>query len=72
MDMQTWHSGREQAVNAAEAIRAALATLGVPESTWSGIRPTVTHNGHPYMHVGMLPAQAVEQIAEALRLPSAP
>lgn len=43
----------------------------VPESALSGIRPTVTYEGNAYVHLGILPAHAVEQIAEALRFPSA-
>jgi hypothetical protein len=70
MDMQTWRDGRTRATDAAESIRAALAVLGIPEAAWSGIRPTVTYNGHAYVHLGMLPADVVEQIAEAMRLPS--
>ncbi|MFJ8162911.1 hypothetical protein ACIRBY_18565 [Streptomyces sp. NPDC096136] len=70
--MQTWRDARTQATNAAESIRAALAALGVPESAWGSARPVVTHNGHAYVHLGMIRADAVEQIAEALRVPSAP
>ncbi|WP_229339180.1 hypothetical protein [Streptomyces flavotricini] len=44
-----------------------MAALGVPESAWSGVRPTVTYNGLAYVHLGMLPADVVEQIAEAMR-----
>ncbi|GAA2228381.1 hypothetical protein GCM10010232_12990 [Streptomyces amakusaensis] len=72
MEMQTWRDSRAKATDASEAIRAALAALGVPESAWSGIRPTVTYNGDAYVHLGILPAHAVEQITEALRLPSSP
>ncbi|MGW0393137.1 hypothetical protein ACWDYJ_20015 [Streptomyces sp. NPDC003042] len=67
MDMQTWRDGRTRAADAAEAIRTALAALGVAESAWSGIRPTVTHTGRPYVHLGMIRADVVEQVAEALR-----
>ncbi|MCM1967248.1 hypothetical protein [Streptomyces sp. G1] len=66
--MQTWRDGRAKATDASEAIRAALASLGVAESAWSGIRPTVTFNGLAYVHLGMLPAAVVEQIAEAMRV----
>ncbi|MGO4460477.1 hypothetical protein AB4039_24795 [Streptomyces sp. M-16] len=72
MDMQTWRDARTQATDATEAIRAALAALGVPESAWSSVRPVVTHSGQAYVHLGMIRADAVEQIAEALRVPSAP
>ncbi|MFZ3498016.1 hypothetical protein ACODT5_33150 [Streptomyces sp. 5.8] len=66
--MQTWRDARKRATDAAEAIQAGLAALGVPESAWSGIRPTVTYNGHAYVHLGMLPADVVEQMAEAMRV----
>ncbi|HWU07424.1 MAG TPA: hypothetical protein VN520_13775 [Streptomyces sp.] len=69
--MQTWRDGRARATDAAESIRAALAALGIPESAWSGVRPTVTYNGNAYVHLGLLPAYAVKQIAEALQGPSA-
>lgn len=67
MDMQTWRDGHTRATDAAESFQAALAALGIPEAVWSGMRPTVTFNGLPYVHLGMLPADVVEQIAEALR-----
>ncbi|WP_329103701.1 hypothetical protein [Streptomyces sp. NBC_01439] len=67
MDMQTWRDGHTRATDAAESLRAALAALGVPETAWSGMRPTVTYNGLAYVHLGMLPADVVEQIAEAMR-----
>jgi hypothetical protein len=66
--MQTWRDSRARATDAAESIRAALAALGIPETAWSGIRPTVTYNGLPYVHMGMLPADVVEQMAEAMRV----
>jgi hypothetical protein len=71
MDMQAWRDGHDRAADAMEALRAALAALGVSESAWSGLRPTVTHTGRPYVHLGMLPADVVERIADALRLPPA-
>ncbi|MCY0961929.1 hypothetical protein [Streptomyces sp. H27-H5] len=70
--MQTWRDARAQATDATESIRAALAALDVPESAWSSVRPVVTHTGQAYVHLGMIRADAVEQIAEALRVPSAP
>ncbi|MER5813001.1 hypothetical protein ABT143_33275 [Streptomyces sp. NPDC002033] len=65
--MQTWRDGHTRATDALESFRAALAALGIPEATWTGMRPTVTFNGLPYVHLGMLPADVVEQIAEVLR-----
>ncbi|QGV80041.1 hypothetical protein EIZ62_18730 [Streptomyces ficellus] len=72
MDMQTWRDARTQATDATESVGAALAALGVPESAWSGVRPVVTHTGQAYVHLGMIRSDAVEQIAEALRVPSTP
>ncbi|MFI5981780.1 hypothetical protein ACIBEA_12970 [Streptomyces sp. NPDC051555] len=66
--MQTWRDAWGRADDAAESIRATLAALDIPEAAWSGIRPTVTYNGFPYVHLGMLPADVVEQIAEAMRV----
>ncbi|OII67704.1 hypothetical protein BJP39_06385 [Streptomyces sp. CC77] len=70
MDMQTWRDARERAVDAAEAVRVALAALGLPENVWRGVRPVVTHKGTAYVHVGMVSADAAERLAEAVR-PSA-
>lgn len=72
MDMQTYRDSRARATDAAEAIRAALALLGIPEHVWSSIRPMVTHRGGAYVHLGMLRAEAVERMAEAIRTPSEP
>ncbi|MEV6583324.1 hypothetical protein AB0M92_34840 [Streptomyces sp. NPDC051582] len=71
MKMQTWRAAWGRAEDASESIRAALASLGIPESVWSGIRPTVTYNGHAYVHMAMLPADTVEQMAEAMRVAEA-
>ncbi|MEU3046117.1 hypothetical protein ABZ705_06200 [Streptomyces sp. NPDC006984] len=38
----------------------------------NSLRPTVTHNGRAYVDFGKIPADVVEQIAEALRLPATP
>ncbi|MER6343696.1 hypothetical protein ACWC10_00060 [Streptomyces sp. NPDC001595] len=70
MDMQTYRDGRKQAEDAADAIRQALAALGLPERVWGGIRPMVTHSGSPYVHLGMIRADAVEKITEAIRVPA--
>lgn len=67
MDIQTWRDSRTRAIDATEAIRAALSALGLPGSVWRCVRPAVTHAGRPYVHLGMLPADVVEQMAEAVR-----
>ena len=68
MDMQTWRDGRSRADDATRALREALATLGVPERAREHLRPMVTHSGAPFVHVGMIRAEHIEQIAEALRV----
>ncbi|WP_218783102.1 hypothetical protein [Streptomyces sp. BR123] len=65
--MQTWRDGWARATEAADALRAALAALGLPEAAWNGIRPHVTQTGRPYVDLGTLQAHVVEQIAEAVR-----
>jgi hypothetical protein len=67
MDMRPWRDGWTRATDAAESIRAALAALGLPESARSSVRPTVTKTGRPYVELGTLRADVVEQIAEDLR-----
>ncbi|MGW0845556.1 hypothetical protein ACWD26_36565 [Streptomyces sp. NPDC002787] len=69
MDMCTYRAGREEATDAAEAIREALAGLGFPESIWGSVRPMVTHSGKPYVHLGMVRADVAERMAEAMRSP---
>ncbi|GGT21836.1 hypothetical protein GCM10010254_48030 [Streptomyces chromofuscus] len=67
MDMQTWRDGRATAVEATETLRAALASLGIPESVWGTVRPVVTHRGTAYVHVGLVRADVAERMAEAMR-----
>lgn len=70
IDLQTWRDSWARATDAAEAIRAALTALGVPEAAWSTVMPVVTHSGQAYVDLGMIRAEAAEQIAEALRSPA--
>lgn len=65
--MQTWRDSRATAVEATEALRAALASLGAPERVWGTLRPVVTHRGAAYVHVGMVRADVAERMAEAMR-----
>ncbi|WP_229828896.1 hypothetical protein [Streptomyces massasporeus] len=68
--MDTYRDGRRQATDAAEAIRAALAALGLPERVWGSVRPMVTHSGKPYVHLGMVRADVAERMAEAMQAPA--
>ncbi len=70
MDMQTYRDGRRRAEEAAEAIRDALTSLGLPESVGGGVRPMVTHSGKPYVHLGMVRADVAARMAEAMRAPA--
>ncbi|MER5226068.1 hypothetical protein [Streptomyces flaveus] len=72
MDMQTYRDGRKEATDAAEAIQAALAGLGLPEHVWGSVRPMVTHSGKSYVHLGMIRADAAERMAKAMRTPDEP
>ncbi|MGC9539524.1 hypothetical protein [Streptomyces sp. UG1] len=67
--MGTYRARRREATEAAEAIRAALAALGLPERVWGSVRPVVTHRGTPYVHIGMVRADVAEKMAEAMRTP---
>jgi len=66
MDMQTWRDSRSRAENATQALREALVAIGLPQCVQEHPRPMVTHSGMPFVHVGMLKAEYVEQIADAL------
>ncbi|GCB49102.1 hypothetical protein [Streptomyces sp. NL15-2K] len=70
MDMQTWRDSRSRADSATNALREALAALDLPERVQRHLRPMVTHQGAPFVHVGMLSAEHAEQIVEALRIAS--
>ncbi len=67
MDMQTWRDGHMTAEQATSALRDALAALGLPERAWEALRPVVTYNGTPYVHMGMVRADVAERMAEAMR-----
>lgn len=67
MDMQTWRDSHKRADEAAAAIREAASALGLSGAVVRGIRPVVTHSGKPYVDLGMLRADQVEQAAKAIR-----
>ncbi|EST28810.1 hypothetical protein M877_13790 [Streptomyces niveus NCIMB 11891] len=66
LEMQQWRDGRKAAGEATEALREALAARGFP-ADWFNLRPVVAYSGRPLVHLGALPADVVEQLAEALR-----
>ncbi|GGW77671.1 hypothetical protein GCM10010383_01220 [Streptomyces lomondensis] len=69
--MRAGHRLRDlPAEDAADALRKALADLGLPENVWDGIRPMVTQRGTPYVHLGMVRADVAEKMAEAMRTPA--
>ncbi|WTL06067.1 hypothetical protein OG501_12320 [Streptomyces niveus] len=65
--MQQWRDGRKAAGEATEALREVLADRGFPADWFSHLRPVVAYSGRPLVHIGVLPADMVEQLAEALR-----
>jgi len=67
MDLPAYRDGRRKATDAAEAIQAALAALGLPDSVRHSIRPLVTRSGKPYVHLGMVSADAAQKMAAAMR-----
>ncbi|WP_327306084.1 hypothetical protein OG730_23485 [Streptomyces sp. NBC_01298] len=67
MEMQVWRDCHQKADDATAAMQEALAGLGLPDSAWSGIQGRVTNSGRAYVHMGMLRAEHVERIAEAIR-----
>ncbi|WP_371676133.1 hypothetical protein [Streptomyces sp. NBC_01276] len=69
MDMQTWRGAHRRADDAREALVAALAALDVPEATRNTVRPVVSRDGTPCVHLGPIPADVAERLAEALRMP---
>ncbi|MGW1882999.1 hypothetical protein [Streptomyces sp. NPDC001970] len=64
--MSQWRDGRTVAGDATSALIHALAELGIPERQYRHARPVVTCSGRPYVYLGLVPAEVVERIAEAL------
>ncbi|WP_176711216.1 hypothetical protein [Streptomyces sp. Ncost-T6T-1] len=67
VEMQQWRDGRKAAENATEALSGALVALGIETERVSHLRPVVAYSGRPYVHMGVMPADLVERMAEALR-----
>ena len=67
VEMQQWRDGRKAAEDATEALSGALVALGIEAERVSHLRPVVAYSGRPYVHVGAMPADMVERMAEALR-----
>lgn len=67
LDLREWRNGHAAANRASEALRTALAALGIPERHYRHIRPAMASTGRPYVYLGLLSAGAAGTIAEALR-----
>lgn len=67
VEMQQWRDGRKAAENATEALSGALVALGIEAERVSHLRPVVAYSGRPYVHMGAMPADLVERMAEAVR-----
>lgn len=67
VEMQQWRDGRKAAENATEALSGALVALGIGAERVSRLRSVVAYSGRPYVHLGAMPADLVERMAEALR-----
>ncbi|UQA36321.1 MULTISPECIES: hypothetical protein [unclassified Streptomyces] len=67
VEMQQWRDGRKAAEDATEALSGALVALGIEAERVSHLRPVVAYSGRPYVHMGAMPADMVERMAEALR-----
>lgn len=50
----------------AQSLRAAVAGLGLAESAWGRVRPSVAHTGRARVDLGTLPAEVAERVAAAL------
>ncbi|MFG3499485.1 hypothetical protein [Streptomyces sp. NPDC047928] len=69
--LDDWRDGWERADKAAEALKEALTSLGVPRTAHGVVRPVVTRRGGAYVDLGMVRADVVVLLVEALSL-SAP
>lgn len=66
LDMQQWRDARTAAEDAADALRQALAALGVPARCYRQVRPVVTPSGKSYVLMGPLPVDLAAHMSEAL------
>ncbi|WP_406507080.1 hypothetical protein [Streptomyces sp. NBC_00212] len=67
MEMQAWRDAWTRAEAACNALREALEFLGFPEPVRAAIRPQVHYRGTAQVHVGVIDAGRVEELAAALR-----
>lgn len=67
VEMQQWRDGRKAAQNPTETLSGASVALGIEPERVSHLRPVVACSGRPYVHMGAMPADLVERMAEALR-----
>nr|WP_223279504.1 hypothetical protein [Streptomyces sp. SDr-06] len=65
--MQAWRDAWARAEGACEGLRGVFEGLGFPESVRVSLRPQVHYRGTAQVHVGVLDAAHVEELAEALR-----
>ncbi|MFE9567467.1 hypothetical protein ACFYMW_03060 [Streptomyces sp. NPDC006692] len=65
--MQQWRDSHKVADDAASAFRDALALAGAPRRITAAINSTVGRRGAALVHVGYLPADLAERLAEAIR-----
>lgn len=66
MNPKKWDALRDRAIAAAEALQAALAALGMPESLWQRIRAFTGRSGNAHIELGRLTVKEAEQLARAL------
>ncbi|MFE0131769.1 hypothetical protein ACFWY6_09345 [Streptomyces sp. NPDC059037] len=69
IEMQKWRDSLRTAADASNALREALAALGIPPEVCDGIRPMVgRRQGHAYVSLPDIKAEHIERIAEAVRI----
>ncbi|MER5889543.1 hypothetical protein ABT160_37445 [Streptomyces sp. NPDC001941] len=68
MEMRTWRDAWARADSACRALQGALVEIGLSEDDVRGVRAHVHRQGVPLVHLGVLRADHVEAVAEALRM----
>lgn len=67
MEMQQWRGSWDRAQSARDALCGALEALGVPQPVRDRLRPVVSSKGAAWVEPGLMAADVVEHIAEAIR-----